>query len=89
MCKTVDESEARPDVGCTELLAAAVIEKARRVRQMFDAKAPNELLWAHDELADALDEYDTANAPLRLQGGATAEPCNGESGCSALNGGGK
>jgi hypothetical protein len=47
----------------TSLLAAAVIDKARRVRQMFDAQAPNELLWAHDELADALDEYDAANAP--------------------------
>ena len=45
----------------TSLLAAAVIEKARLVRQMFDAQAPNELLWAHDELADALDEYDAAN----------------------------
>jgi len=44
------------------LLAAAVIEKARRVRQMFDAQAPNELLWAHDELADALNEYDESKA---------------------------
>ena len=27
------------------------------------------------------EERDRSNAPLHLQGGATAEPCNGESGC--------
>lgn len=26
------------------------------------------------------------NAPLHLQGGAPAEPCNGESGCSTIGG---
>jgi len=29
---------------------------------------------------------DLPNAPLHLQGGATAEPCNGESGCSTIGG---
>jgi len=35
-----------------------VVDKARRVREMFEAKLPNELLCAHDELADALDMMD-------------------------------
>jgi len=39
-------------------LAIAVIDKARRVRETFEAQAPKELLVAHHELADALDAYD-------------------------------
>ena len=44
----------------TAELTIAVIDKARRVREMFEAQAPNELLVAHDELAAALDEYDSS-----------------------------
>jgi len=43
--------------------------------------------WRKELLSRAYTSLGLSNAPLHLQGGATAEPCNGESGCSALNGG--
>jgi len=33
-----------------------IADAATKVREMFDAQAPNELLVAHDLLADALDD---------------------------------
>ena len=51
-CEGVDWRSAR------EVELEAVVAKARQVRKMFDLTLPNELLVAHDLLADALDSLD-------------------------------
>ena len=51
-CEGVDWRSAR------EVELEAVVARARQVRKMFDLTLPNELLVAHDLLADALDSLD-------------------------------
>ena len=51
----------------------------RQIRRL--EKVIDELMKIHD---DGLDELTLEIAPLHLQGGATAEPCNGESDCSQI-----
>ena len=45
-----------------------------------------EYIRGYSDAVAKLHSLLTPNAPLHLQGGATAEPCNGESGCSTIGG---
>lgn len=55
--------------------ALHITDKARKVREMFDAQLPNDLLVAHDELAAALDSLH--NSPERTDPGKAAPDSDG------------